>query len=172
MEACGLAPHPIENYKQYVGNGVLKLVERALGEDHQDLFDQCLQEFMDYYKDHCFDYTAPYPGIKELVEDLHKEGIKLACVTNKPHTVAEVIVPKLFGDCFITTYGGCADYPKKPDITSLNLALNDIGLTKDECVFIGDSNVDIETGINASMKTIGCDWGFRGEAELKGCRSY
>ncbi len=52
---------------------------------------------MDYYKDHCFDYTAPYPGIKELVEDLHKEGIKLACVTNKPHTVAEVIVPKLFG---------------------------------------------------------------------------
>lgn len=58
-------------------------------------------------------------------------------------------------------------YPKKPDITSLNLALKDIGLTKDECVFIGDSNVDIETGINASMKTIGCDWGFRGEAELK-----
>ena len=51
LEACGLAPHPIENYKQYVGNGVLKLVERALGEDHQDLFDQCLQEFMDYYKD-------------------------------------------------------------------------------------------------------------------------
>ena len=53
LEACGLPPHPIENYKQYVGNGVLKLVERALGEDHQDLFDQCLQEFMDYYKDHC-----------------------------------------------------------------------------------------------------------------------
>ncbi|MGN8744395.1 HAD hydrolase-like protein, partial [Catenibacterium mitsuokai] len=73
LEACGLAPHPIENYKQYVGNGVLKLVERALGEDHQDLFDQCLQEFMDYYKEHCFDYTAPYAGIKELVEDLHKE---------------------------------------------------------------------------------------------------
>ena len=82
LEACGLAPHPLENYQQYVGNGLLKLVERALGEDHQDLFDQCLQEFMDYYKDHCFDYTAPYAGIKELVEDLHKEGIKLVLRIN------------------------------------------------------------------------------------------
>lgn len=167
LEVCGLKPHPVEKYRQFVGNGMIKQIQRALGEEHLDLFDQCSSEFLKYYKSHCFDYTVPYPGISELVDTLNKEGFKLACVTNKPHEVAVVIMKQLFGDQFITTYGGCKDYPKKPDITSLNLALKDIGLNADECVFIGDSNVDIQTGINASMPTIGCAWGFRGEEELK-----
>lgn len=167
LEVCGVSPHPVEKYKQFVGNGMIKQIQRALGKDHLDLFDQCSQEFLKYYKNHCFDYTRPYPGIHELVECLYKNGYKLACVTNKPHEVAEVIVKQLFPDRFITVYGGSKDYPKKPDITSLNLALNDLQLSADECVFIGDSNVDIQTGLNASMRTIGCAWGFRGEEELK-----
>lgn len=162
----GLPAKPLENYNHYVGDGVRKLVERAL-EDHQELLEPCLKEFYDYYSKHCFDKTKTYPGIKTLIQELNNENYQLSVVTNKPHMIAKKIVTALFPQCFVSVYGNQPLYPTKPDPRSTLLALQDMGIEKEECVFIGDSNVDIRTGCNAHMKTIGCLWGFRDEKELQ-----
>lgn len=161
-----LPQHEILQYNYFVGNGVKKLVERALGE-HQELLDECLLEFQNIYEQHCLDHTLPYPGVKELIDELYEQGIQLAVVTNKPHHVAVKIVETLFPQRFVTILGQQDLYPIKPHPESVFIALMAMKLSKDDCYFIGDSNVDIETGDQAEMESIGVSWGFRGRKELE-----
>lgn len=162
-----LPEHDISEYNQFVGNGVRKLMERALGEKHIDRIEECLSEFQSIYQEHCLDHTHPYPGIKDLISTLHQAGIQLAVVTNKPHHIAVKIVEELFPNMFISIMGQQDLYPIKPHPESVFLALMAMGLSKNDCYFIGDSNVDIDTGYNADMETIGVCWGFRGRKELE-----
>lgn len=162
-----LPTHEISQYNYFVGNGVKKLIERALGKQHQDLLDECLKEFYDYYDNHCLDHTRPYDGIKDVVDELVQKGIKLAVVTNKPHYLAIKIVESLFPGQFVAIYGQQDLYPTKPNPESAYLALIAMRLSKNDCFFIGDSHVDIETGYQAEMETIGVCWGFRGRQELE-----
>ncbi len=159
--------HEITCYKQFVGNGVKKLVERALGEEHQDLLDECLKEFYEVYEEHCLDHTKPYPHMQSLIDCLYDEGIQLAVVTNKPHHLAVRIVEHCFPNQFITILGQQDLYPTKPNPQSTHLALMSMRLGSKDCYFIGDSNVDIETGYQANVETIGVTWGFRGRDELE-----
>lgn len=161
-----LPTHDISAYNQFVGNGVRKLMERALPEDRLDLLDECLEEFHQYYDEHCLDHTKPYPGMLELIQSLKDEDIKLSVVTNKPHHLAVKIVEELFPDTFVSILGQQDFYPIKPHPESTFMALMAMKLSKDDCYFIGDSNVDIQTGSNADMDTIGVCWGFRGREEL------
>lgn len=162
-----LPTHDISEYNQFVGNGVKKLIERALPKEQIDLLEECLDEFYTLYDEHCLDYTQPYEGVKELIQALKDEGIKLSVVTNKPHHLAVKIVENLFPDTFESILGQQDLYPTKPHPESTFIALMGMKLRKEECYFIGDSNVDIQTGYQAEMDTIGVSWGFRGREELE-----
>lgn len=167
LKMHGLPIHDISAYNQFVGNGVKKLIERALPKEHIDLLDECLEEFYQIYDEHCLDHTKPYDGMEELIHTLKKEGIQLSVVTNKPHHLAVKIVEKLFPDTFTAILGQQDLYPIKPHPESTFIALMSMRLSKDECYFIGDSNVDIQTGYQAEMDSIGVCWGFRGRDELE-----
>ncbi len=162
-----LPTYAISEYNQLVGNGVKKLIERALPADKQYLLEECLEEFQKIYEEHCLDHTKPYKGMKELLDVLKDDGIQLAVVTNKPHHLAIKIVENLFPNVFTTILGQQDLYPIKPHPESTFIALMSMKLRKEECFFIGDSNVDIQTGYQADMDTIGVSWGFRGREELE-----
>lgn len=166
LQAHQLPTHDISAYNQFVGNGVRKLMERALGE-HQELLEECLKEFYIDYDEHCLDHTFAYEGIEELIQTLVQHDIKLAVVTNKPHHLAVKIVEKRFPNTFISILGQQDLYPTKPNPESTHLALMAMKLGKNDCYYIGDSNVDIETANNADMESIGVVWGFRGRKELE-----
>lgn len=166
LKSHGLKTYDYEDYSLMVGNGVRKLMERALG-NHLDLLDICLEEFYDIYEKNCLNKTLPYDGIVELLNELKSQDILLSVVTNKPHALAIKIVDSLFPNMFIAIYGQQEIYPTKPDASSTLFALMAMKLKKEDCLFIGDSNVDIETAYNAHMESVGVCWGFRSEDELK-----
>ncbi|WP_028043889.1 HAD family hydrolase [Candidatus Stoquefichus massiliensis] len=162
-----LPTYELSEYNQFVGNGVKKLMERALGQDHIDMLDECLEEFHKVYEEQCLDQTEPYPGIYELIQLLRQSGVQLGVVTNKPHYLAVRIVEHCFPGCFQSIIGQQTIYPLKPHPESTCIALMNLKVSHQECYFIGDSQVDIDTGYNANMETIGVTWGFRGRHELE-----
>ena len=167
LEKHGLEPHELQAYNQFVGNGVKKLIERALGAEHQDLFDECLEEFHEDYEEHCLDHTRPYEGMYETLCKLHQQGVQLAVVTNKPHNLAIKIVETLFPEMFTSILGQQDLYPVKPSPQSTIITLATMKLSKEDCFFIGDSDVDIHTADEVEMDSIGVSWGFRGRQELE-----
>lgn len=162
----GFLTHELDKYNYFIGNGVKKLVYRSLPDDKKELVDECLKEFYEVYERRCLECTYCFDGIVELLEYLKSIGIYMAVVTNKPDYLAKKICNHYFKDMFIDVIGNREDFPLKPDPSSTLSVLGQFGIKNDECLFIGDSNVDIYTGINASMKTIGVTWGFRTYEEL------
>lgn len=167
LRKLGCPEHDINSYKQFVGNGAMKLCIRALPEGKKDMSEKLLDLFHEYYDIHYLDKTKLYDGIKDTLDVLAANGVTLAVATNKPQDAARKIVEKLLPDVdFIKVLGGCDERPKKPDSTVINEILN--GLSEDNTVYmIGDSNVDIQTAKNCGILSIGCVWGFRGRTELE-----
>lgn len=169
LEQNGYDTHEIEKYKMFVGNGIPKLIERILPE--QERTDENLQrikkQFVEYYGVHYCDKTKPYEGVVDMLAQLKEKGIKIAVVTNKAQAMADAVVNKLFGESFCKVYGQREDVPTKPDPTLTHIAMKDLDVTPDECLFVGDSNVDMQTANNSGAKAVGVLWGFRGEEELK-----
>ena len=161
-----LPTHDLSQYNYFVGNGMKKLIERAI-KPHNERLDLFLKQFYEDYTIHCLDETYIYEGVKELINSLYNEGYQLAVVTNKPHNIAVKIVNQLFEDKFVVVYGQHDPYPTKPDATLVKKALSIMNIHNDECLYVGDSDVDVLTAKNANMKCIGVNWGFRGANELK-----
>lgn len=162
----GYPVHHIDKYNNFVGNGILKLCERALPEGKSESLQELHDIFDSFYKNHCMDKTKEYTGITELLRQLSKNGVDIAVATNKDQTFATKIVAKLFPYIkFVKVLGGCNERPKKPAPDIIYEIKGDREYS--EIYMIGDSNVDIETAKNAGMKSIGCLWGFRTEQELK-----
>ena len=159
--------HDLKEYRLFVGNGVDKLLERALPCDRKQMVKEYRQRFDQYYKDHCLDHTKPYFHMKELIDTLNQKGYKMAVVTNKPKANATTIVNALFPGCFAYVFGNTSYQPKKPHPCLTQLAMQLLDARQDETLFIGDSHVDIETAKNAKLKSVGCTWGFRGRQELE-----
>ena len=162
-----LPTHSIEEYEVFVGNGIRKLVERALPEKYRDnhFVDLAERVFHRYYAKHLLDQTMVYEGIIEVLNELKDRHIKLAVVTNKADIYAYRMVNHFF-DQFETVYGQQKGFPTKPNPYFVNKLLNKWKLKNDEVIYIGDSDVDIFTGHNALVKTIGCSWGNRSKEEL------
>ena len=166
LEKRGYPTYKLEQYRYFVGNGLVKLIERALPQEHRDEIRDLKQEFDKIYNQNCLNKTKPYPGIIKLLNSLKDKGYNLAIVTNKPQVHASKIAKTLFPDCFKYIFGNSERHPKKPDPCLTNLVINLFDVKKNEVVYIGDSDVDIQTAKNTKVKSIGAAWGFRGAAEL------
>lgn len=170
----GYPTHPKDAFKIFAGNGIPKMVERAApaGTD-PEILKEITDSFVKYYSVHYADYTEAYSGTAELVKAIKEKGLKVAVVTNKAQGPAELVVKKFFGDSFDLIFGQMPGIPAKPDPTAALLAMEALGVTPNECVFMGDSGVDVETGVNSGAYPVGVLWGFRDEKELteNGARS-
>ncbi|MEN8078735.1 HAD family hydrolase [Clostridioides difficile] len=170
LKVCGFKTHNTCDYVKFVGNGRYKLIERIVPEEYkknEDIINKVLELFDQYYGQHMIDMTKPYDGIYEMLEELNKKHIKLAVVSNKPHEFAEDVVKKYFGETFEITYGQRPNHPTKPDPKTVFEVMESLKVDKTECIYVGDSDVDVNTAKNADVKSVGVDWGFRGAGELR-----
>jgi phosphoglycolate phosphatase len=121
---------------------------------------------LEYYNQHLLDYTRPYPGVFELVQSLKSRGAVLYVVTNKPQAQASTIVENLFPGCFSGVAGQREGMPTKPDPWGIQLFMKESGFTPEDCLFVGDSNVDAQTAAAGGLACAGVTWGFRSREEL------
>lgn len=165
----GWPTHTVEQFKRMVGNGIPKLVERFSPEEARspEQLAATLAQFTARYDAHKQDKTAPYPGIPELLRDLRAEGFRCAVFSNKADDLCGKVITHYFGaDCFDAVRGNRPGVAPKPDPTGLYDLMQSFGADPATTLFVGDSNVDIQTGHNASLPAVGVLWGFRDEAEL------
>lgn len=170
LQNNGFAPRPKEAFPYYVGNGIPKMIERALPDAVKDAetVNRLTKEFLAYYGQHYADKTVAFDGMPELITDLKKNGLRLAVVTNKAQEMAEAVVKKLYGEkTFDLIFGKRADTPAKPDPTVSRSVMETFGVLPEECAFLGDSGVDMQTARNCGALPIGVLWGYRNEAELR-----
>lgn len=168
LTANGFNIHEVDKYRYFVGNGVQKLVERALpaGYTAND-YTKVKKDFDEWYNAHFMDETKPYNGILKLLASLKAKGITVAVVSNKPDEFSKPLIKQNFGDnTFSFVLGAVEGMPKKPAPDGVERCIKFFGAQKDECVYIGDSDVDILTAKNAGLTSIGAQWGFRGYDEL------
>ena len=165
----GLSPYPTEDYRQFVGNGVDNLMMTVLKEHYTpEIAEGMKRDFFDYYAAHCLDMTAAYPGIAELLRELADSGLMTAVISNKPNTFVPGILSKLYPDHhFTVAWGQQPELPRKPAPDALIKAIGECGVKREEVLYVGDSNVDVEFAHNAGVKVCGVSWGFRGADELK-----
>ncbi|AJQ95947.1 HAD family hydrolase [Gynuella sunshinyii] len=165
-----LPTHPSSAYRYFVGNGALQLVTRAIPESQRnDSFIQtCFSEFISEYGQNWNHKTRPYEGIEQLLGQLQQRHIALTVLTNKPHDAALKCMAEFFpGWNFSIILGQRMGVPVKPDPTAVEEILRHLNISHTEAIFIGDSNVDMETGTNAQLQPIGVSWGFRSRQELE-----
>lgn len=167
LEKLGYPTYKEDDYKQMVGSGMRVLCERALPEADKCEIDKLVELYNADYTKNCCVKTAPYAGMQELVLNLKKYDIKSAILSNKPHTqateIANAIIPE---GTFEMILGQSDRFPAKPAPDSLLYLMDKFGVSKEDTVYIGDSDIDVKLGKAAGVYTIGVSWGFRGEAEL------
>ena len=170
LSACGFPSRNLNEYRKFVGRGIMNLFRSALPEEHRndETVNRMRDAFVPYYNEHKDDKTCPYPGTEELLDALTANGIRLAVASNKYQKATEELVRKHFSRYdFACILGQRDGKPIKPDAGIIidTIASCD-GILPEEVVYCGDSDVDMQTGQNAGVKTIGVTWGFRSREEL------
>ncbi len=158
----------MDEIRRFVGNGAGKLMERALPDgarpfDHE----QAMRGFRAYYSAHCEDKTRAYDGVMELLKQLKEAGCKLAVVSNKPDFAVKQLCEKFFGGIVNCAMGESQGIRRKPAPDMVEQALLFLGAKKKSAVYVGDSDVDIQTAQNAGLSCISVTWGFRSADFLK-----
>lgn len=164
LRQYGYPERSLDEVRQFVGNGIRKTIERAVPADvaeNQELIDLMFTDFQKYYDVHCLDETRPYDGILELMDTLKAKGYKMAIVSNKVDTAVKELNQHFFGDRVPVAIGERPGVKKKPAPDTVFAALEELGSTKEESVYIGDSDVDFNTALNSDMPCISVLWGFR-----------
>ncbi|MBQ8541328.1 MAG: HAD-IA family hydrolase [Clostridia bacterium] len=160
MEHYSFPKHSIEEYRTFVGNGVGKLVYRALPENEKHLSEDARKIFEKHYAETMLDVLPVYPGIERLLSYLMENNIKIAVNTNKMDVFAKPMIKKVFGDIFCEVLGEVEHFSRKPSADGVNYLLEKMGVKRDECLYVGDSQVDIKTARNAQMRCVSVTWGF------------
>lgn len=169
LAAGGYPTHPIESYPTMVGNGVRRLIERALPAEHRTdtTVDSILSDFRSYYDEHLCDFTRPYHGIESLLRQLHERGVELAVASNKYECAVGRLISHFFPDMpFAAVCGNIDGIPAKPDPSIVFRILTERPTPKDDVIYVGDSAVDMETARRAGVESVGVTWGFRPVREL------
>ena len=178
LSACGYPTHKIEDYPRLVGNGINKLIERALPESdrNEETVMQLRAFFVPYYDEHNCDLTHPYDGIPALLETLKQQGHTLAVASNKYQAATEKIVEKLFPGIFDVVLGERENVARKPDPQIVWDILEAIGRKGEEAIedalYIGDSLVDADTAKAAKLPFVACTWGFCTREQLMTAQAH
>ena len=166
LKQYGLPTFEENEYKYKVGNGVLKLTERAVGE-RRDMYEQVKQAYMADYAEHNRVNTRPYRGVPELLRELNARGVPVCVLTNKDQRDAETILAHYFPEIsFAMVRGRVEGVPLKPDPTGALLLSSGIGAAPADCLYVGDTSTDMNCGVRAGMETVGVLWGYRPREEL------
>ena len=170
LTQCGFPIHPTDAYYQMVGRGIYNLFRAAIPSEYatEDNVQRMASYFIPYYDTHKCDCTRPYDGIPEMLKTITDRGVRLAVASNKYQDGAEKLVSHLFGEYdFVKILGQRDGQPIKPDPAIVDQILADVPkVAKEQVVYVGDSNVDMQTGANAGVRTVGVSWGFRTREEL------
>lgn len=158
----GYPTRTLDEVRRFVGNGIANLIHRALP-DGVDAEREAavLADFRTYYAAHDLDATAPYAGVREMLCALHEAGIPMAVVSNKIESAVETLRQHFFADTIAVAIGDHPSRPRKPAPDGTYAALARLGVSADEAIFVGDSEVDVDTARNADMRLLAVTWGFR-----------
>ncbi len=162
IKSFGYPERSLEEIKSYVGNGIKKAIERALPNPIDDSnLNKIVDYFRIYYREHMLEFTQPYDGVIEMLEELTKKGYKLAVVSNKYHDAVEMLTQNYFGKYIKLGIGEGYGIRKKPEIDGVLTAIDKLGAKIENAIYVGDSDVDIKTAQNANIPCISVTWGFR-----------
>lgn len=170
LQMCGHPERRLDEYSMFVGRGISNMLRSALPENErtEDMVNRMLEAFVPYYNEHIHDCTRPYRGIEEMLDTLTGCGVKVAVASNKYQEGTDALISHVLERHeFSAVFGqrkGKALKPSPEIISDVLEATDGIGI--EEIVYCGDSDVDMQTGINAGVKTIGVTWGFRSREEL------
>ena len=162
----------IDEVRGFIGNGVVKLMERSTPDGIDNLTQKaCLDVFRKHYLEHMSDTTAPYANVTDLLSALRNKGIKIAVVSNKLHPAVEDLCESYFPGLIDKAVGVSVEAERKPSPINVIKTAEYFDVKLEDCIYIGDSEVDVQTSHNASLQCIGITWGFRDEACLvaNGC---
>jgi phosphoglycolate phosphatase len=164
LKKHGYPERSLKEVRSFLGSGAAHLIRSALPCDVEDaVFEGCLKEYVEYYRENSKHKTAPYPGILALLAFLKGKGIKTAVVSNKPDAPVKVLCADYFGDIY--ALGERPDCPRKPAPDMIRRAMAQLGI--DSCIYVGDSDVDVTTAKNAGMPGLFVLWGFRDRQQLE-----
>ena len=158
----------LEEVRSFVGDGMRLLVKRAAPEGTgEEILEKVFSDFREYYSVHYMDKTKPYEGVKESLGKLKSRGGRLCVISNKADYAVRLLMDQFFPGVFESVAGEREGIRRKPAPDSLLAVMRELGLSKEECVYIGDSDTDIETAKNAGVDPVSVSWGFRSEEFLK-----
>ncbi len=166
LEIFGQPRRDLQAFRKMVGEGTRTLISRALEPDKQYLVDKVLEKMREKYAQICLNKVRPYKGLPQIVAELSQKGVKLAVLTNKDQNTAERIVGHFFDGFGIVT-GATDSAIVKPDPSHALQIIDKFKVKPTETVFIGDSNIDMQTAKAAGIKAVGVSWGFRSTEELR-----
>ena len=164
-----LPTRTIPEVRRFLGNGIRYLMKKSVGDNMQDdcEFEPVSQSFRSHYVEHCLDTTQPYPGIMPLLKALKQRGIKMAIVSNKLHPAVQELAHRFFEGYISSAVGESLTVRRKPNPDAVLAALNELGSTPNNAIYVGDSEVDLETSKNAGLRCALVTWGFRDESFLR-----
>lgn len=158
--------HIYESYNYFIGNGLHKLVSRALPEDKQNEIDRCYEAMMTHYGENCIQKTKPYDGIQDLLEQLNSQNIPVSVLSNKSDALTKRITKAIFPECFEPIMGLTSEELKKPNPSTAIQISKELNCNPSEIIFVGDSGIDMQTATQAGMYAVGVSWGYRTKEEL------
>lgn len=170
LKLRGLPTHTYNEFNHFVGNGITRLIERALPRElrSEEMIRAVRTDFVAYYTAHIDVKTEPYPGIVKLLDELTDRGIKLAVASNKFQAGTEKLVKLFFPKIrFVAVNGQREGVPLKPNPEVVNEICVQAGIAKEQTLYVGDSDVDMQTAAAADVRSVGAAWGFRGRSELE-----
>ena len=166
----GIEPYPVADYNYLAGAGAGPLVHEALarrGVDTPEMFQTVIEEYVPLYRENVAYKTTIFEGLKEQLDRVKQSGIAIAIVSNKPDSQAQAVVRATYGEGYFEyVTGQKPNGPLKPDITEVKTAMAHFGVCAEECLYFGDTSIDMITGKSAGIFTVGVLWGFRGKEEL------